>query len=310
MLYKYYPPFLKDISDFLNIKKDGIYVDCTFGCGKHSLQILKNLNSYGRLYSFDCDINSINLGKKIINDNRFTLIHDNFNNIKYHLCNLNLKNNINGIIYDLGMSSIQLDDFKRGFSFLRNGPLDMRMNQNIGYPLKYWINKISKKNIYKILRKYSEDYLYKKIANKIIYFREFKKFNTTFDLSNIIDKVTKKYKNYKTKARIFQAFRIFINNELDFLKNSLYLSYKLLCHKGRLVVISFNSLEDRIVKEFIKIKSNINYRIINDIPLTFKEIKKINNIRMNNLGKFKPSEKEILINPRIRSALLRVAEKI
>ncbi len=307
---KYFPPFLNNILNFLNFKKHGVYLDCTFGGGQHSLKILKNLDFNGKLYSFDCDIFAINLGKKNIKDCRFNLIHDNFVNIEYYIKKFNLINKIDGIIYDLGMSSIQLDNSKRGFSFLHNGPLDMRMNQNLGIPLNKWINKAKKKKIYKIVKKYSQDKFSKRITNEIINFRKKKKIKTTYDLSNIIDKVVYKYKNFKTKARIFQAFRIYINNELNFLKKSLNIAYKFLSSKGRLVVISFHSLEDRIVKKFIKKKSDINYKLLKDIPLTFNEIKKNNFIKMINLGKFKPSRKEILLNSRIRSAILRVAEKI
>lgn len=132
MLYNYNSAFLKDIVDLLNIKCDGIYIDCTFGCGGHSVNILKSLSSKGKLISFDIDSESVKLSKYFINDNRFLIINDNFTNLEYYVNKFSLFNKIDGIIFDLGMSSIQLDNPLRGFSFNKNGPLDMRMNQNIG----------------------------------------------------------------------------------------------------------------------------------------------------------------------------------
>ncbi len=304
------PPFLDLLYNVLNIKENGIYIDCTFGCGYHSLKILEYLSKEGRLYSFDCDPISINLGKNKIKDKRLVLINDNFCNIKKYVLKFNLLGKINGIIFDLGISTLQLDDYSRGFSYLKNGPLDMRMNQNYGFPLSKWINKASKKNIYKIIKNYSQDKYSKKISNYIFNYIKKKKIFTTLELSNLIKKSLNNNRCFKTLSRIFQSFRIFINNELDVLRNSLYNSYDILSKKGRLVVISFHSLEDRIVKKFIKEKSDSNYLLLNDLPLTYNQIKYLNPIKMINLGKFKCSYKEILLNNRIRSSLLRVAEKI
>lgn len=307
---KYKSAFLDGIKNYLDIKKDGIYIDCTFGTGYHSLKILKYLNKNGKLYSFDCDPISIKYGKKNINDYRIKLINDNFSNLEYYINYYNLYKKINGIIFDLGLSNIQLDNYNRGFSFLNNGPLDMRMNQNLGFSLKNWINNAKEKDIYNIIRKYGQDYNSKRISRNIFLYCKKNKLNTTYKLSKIIEYSIKSHKDYKSKARVFQAFRIFINNELYNLKNILYKSYKFLSKKGRLVIISFNSLEDKIVKKFIKKKSDINYNILSGIPLTFNQIKKFNPCKLINLGKFKPSKKEILDNSRIRSAILRVVEKI
>ncbi len=310
MCFFHNPPFLNLINNFLNIKKDGIYIDCTFGCGSYSINILNNLNKDGRLIAFDYDPKTVFLGKKIINDNRFILINDNFINMNKYIKKFNLYNKINGIIFDLGISSYQLNDSKRGFSFLRNGPLDMRINQNFGFPLSKWLNIVKKKDLYKIIKMYSEEKFSKKIANKIILYRKLKYLNTTLDLCKIINLVIKFKKKYKNYARIFQAFRIFINNELNNLSKTLEISYNILANKGRLVVISFHSLEDRIVKNFIKKKSDINNIFLPEIPLTFKEINNFNSIKMINLGKFKPSYLDIKNNRKIRSAILRVSEKI
>ncbi len=307
---KYKSAFLNNINDFLNIKEDGTYIDCTFGTSYHSLKILSYLNKNGKLYSFDCDPISIENGRKIIKDNRIKLINDNFSNLEYYINYFNLYNKINGIIFDLGLSSIQLDNSNRGFSFLKNGPLDMRMNQNIGFTLRDWINNAKEKDIYNIIKKYGQDYNSRKISKNIFFYCKRKKLNTTYELSRIIEYSIKSYKDYKSKARVFQSFRIFINNELDNLKNILYKSCNFLSNRGRLVIISFNSLEDKIVKKFIKEKSNSNLKLLDDIPLTLNQINNFNPSELINLGRFKPSRKEIYSNSRIRSAILRVAEKI
>ncbi len=306
MFKKYYPAFLKKIKKFLNIYKNGIYIDCTFGCGFHSLEILKNLCSSGKLFSFDLDNESLLINSKKINDSRLNIINDNFSYIEYYINNLGLKKKINGIIFDLGLSPWQLNNYNRGFSYLHNGPLDMRINRKIGISASYWLNNANIKDITNILSKYSEDYYSKKIAKKIIFFRKNKRINYTYDLVNIIKSVVGN-NCIKSLARIFQSIRIYINNELNFLVDGLNASYNILAKNGRLVVISFHSLEDKIVKKFINEKSNLNF--ISDIPLTEKQIKKYYVSKMINLGKYKPSKYEIINNNRIRSAILRVAEK-
>ncbi len=308
MFKKNYPAFLKKIKKFLNIKKNGIYIDCTFGCGYYSLEILKNLSKNGRLFSFDIDHKSILVNSKNIYDSRINIINNNFSCIENYIKKINLNNKINGIIFDLGISSWQLNDISRGFSFSKNGFLDMRMNQNIGVSAKNWINYASKENILYVIKKYGEERYAKKIAERIILFRNKKKINYTKDLVKIVKSVVK-YKYIKSLARVFQSIRIYINNELDVLLKGLNSSYNILASKGRLVVVSFHSLEDRIVKNFIKNKSDIMSSLVPDIPLTEKKIIKLYPIKMINLGKYKPSVKEIINNNRIRSAILRVAEK-
>ncbi len=303
------PAFSKSINKFLNLKKDGVYIDCTFGCGGHSKIILSYLNHNGRLYAFDVDPESFNLGSKF-KDNRFEIINSNFVTIKNYMSKKLLFGKIDGILFDLGLSSHQLDNPSRGFSFKRNGPLDMRMNQNIGISAKSWINKANEFDIYNVLKYFGEEKFSKKIAKKIVNYRKKNYISTTFDLSRLVESVIKTKRYYKNKStRTFQAIRIYINNELFFLKKALDLSFSLLASKGRLVVISFHSLEDRIVKNFINNKSNINYFLLPDLPLTLNQIKNLYSTKMINLGKFKPSLIEIQNNNRIRSAVLRVAEK-
>ncbi len=303
--------FLNDIVKLLKVKPNGIYIDCTFGCGGHSIKILNNLSPKGRLIAFDIDPQSVILSKYIINDKRFVIINDNFSNLEFYINKFSLFNKINGIIFDLGISSYQLDNPLRGFSFKKNGPLDMRMNQNIGIKASYWLNNASKVNIYNVIKKFGEEFFAKKIASQIVFERKKNKFRNTMDLCNIINKVVYCKKFYKNKStRTFQAIRIFINNELNNLKKGLNSAYNILSKGGRLLVISFNSLEDRIVKNFINYKSNYNYSLLEDLPLTLNQIKKFNFIKMLNLGKFKPLYKDILLNNRIRSSILRLSKKI
>ncbi len=303
------PAFLNDINKFLNLKKNGVYIDCTFGCGGHSKVILNSLGFNGKLYAFDLDLESFNLGSKF-NDSRFEIIHDNFVMIKDYVKNKLLLGKIDGVLFDLGLSSHQLDNPNRGFSFKKDGFLDMRMNQKTGITAKYWLNKASEFDICTVLKNFGEEIFAKKIARKIVSCRKINPICTTFSLSNLVKSVINSKKHFKHKAtRTFQAIRIYINNELISLKKSLELSYSILAPKGRLVVISFHSLEDRIVKYFIRSKSDTNYHLLSDLPLTYKKIKFLYSSKMINLGKFKPSIEEVKNNNRIRSAILRVAEK-
>ncbi len=311
MLYNHNSAFIDDIVKFMNIEPNGIYIDCTFGCGGHSINILNNLGSKGRLISFDIDPKSVILSKSIIYDKRFLIINDNFSNLEFYINKFSLLKKINGIIFDLGISSYQLDNPLRGFSFSKNGPLDMRMNQNIGITASYWLNNASKFEIYNVIKNFGEELYAKKIASEIVRIRKKKKIINTLELSSILNKVIYCNKFYKNKStRTFQAIRIFINKELDNLKKGLNSAYNVLAKNGLLLVISFNSLEDRIVKNFINFKSKSNYSLLDGIPLTYDQIKKISPIKMLNLGKFKPSYKDIKYNNRIRSAILRISKKI
>ncbi len=307
MLKKYYPAFLKEIKKFLNIKKDGIYIDCTFGCGEHSLEILKNLCVSGKLFSFDIDNESLLINSRKIQDPRLNIINSNFSYIENYIKRLGFQKKINGIIFDLGLSIWQLDQSNRGFSFLKNDLLDMRLNKNIGISAMYWLNNANEKDIFNVIKNYGEDYNAKNIAKKIIFFRKRTVLKYTQDLVKIIKYVVGARKYIKSLARVFQSIRIYINDELNSLINGLKAAYNILSSKGRLVVISFHSLEDRIVKKFIYNKTNMNF--IPNIPLTDKQINKFYSTKMINLGKYKPSPKEIINNNRIRSAILRVAEK-
>ena len=283
---------VEEVLENLVFKNNGTYVDCTFGAGGHSLEILKKLDSLGSLVSFDKDIQAtLNLPIEFIGETRFKLINDSFSNIKKYFKN----DSIDGVLIDLGISSTQLDDAKRGFSFQSDGPLDMRIDATKGITARDWINGASKKEIEDVLWNLGEERASRKIARKIVYSREKKSIETTKDLTDLIlnSVHTKSKKHPATNS--FRAIRMFINNEIQELKEALEASGDLLRSGGRLAVISFHSMEDRIVKRFFQGKDRVNSRV------EFKYLK----------DKFlKPGSQEILNNPRSRSAILRVAEKV
>ena len=283
---------VEEVLENLVFKNNGTYVDCTFGAGGHSLEILKKLDSLGSLVSFDKDIQAtLDLSEEFSGETRFKLINDSFSNIKKYFKN----DSIDGVLIDLGISSTQLDDAKRGFSFQSNGPLDMRIDATKGITARDWINGASKKEIEDVLWNLGEERASRKIARKIVQSREKKSIETTKDLTDLIlnSVHTKSKKHPATNS--FRAIRMFINNEIQELKEALEASGDLLRSGGRLAVISFHSMEDRIVKRFFQGKDRVNSRV------EFKYLK----------DKFlKPGSQEILNNPRSRSAILRVAEKI
>ena len=283
---------VEEVLENLVFKNNGTYVDCTFGAGGHSLEILKKLDSLGSLVSFDKDIQAtLDLSEEFFGETRFKLINDSFSNIKKYFKN----DSIDGVLIDLGISSTQLDDAKRGFSFQSDGPLDMRIDATKGITARDWINGASKKEIEDVLWNLGEERASRKIARKIVYSREKKSIETTKDLTDLIlnSVHTKSKKHPATNS--FRAIRMFINNEIQELKEALEASGDLLRSGGRLAVISFHSMEDRIVKRFFQGKDRVNSRV------EFKYLK----------DKFlKPGSQEILNNPRSRSAILRVAEKV
>ena len=283
---------VEEVLENLVFKNNGAYIDCTFGAGGHSLEILKKLDSLGSLVSFDKDIQAtLNLSEEFSGETRFKLINDSFSNIKKYFKN----DSIDGVLIDLGISSTQLDDAKRGFSFQSDGPLDMRIDATKGITARDWINGASKKEIEDVLWNLGEERASRKIARKIVYSREKKSIETTRDLTDLIlnSVHTKSKKHPATNS--FRAIRMFINNEIQELREALEASGDLLRSGGGLVVISFHSMEDRIVKRFFQGKDRVNSRV------EFKYLK----------DKFlKPGSQEILNNPRSRSAILRVAEKV
>lgn len=327
-----------EVINALNIKENGIYIDATFGRGGHSLEILKKLNKDGKLIAIDRDIDAITYAKNTSPfnvDNRFSIFHTEFNNIinimqKYADNNIkdNIKDNIkvDGILLDLGVSSPQLDNAERGFSFNKNSPLDMRMNNTSGETVAEFIKRTDISELTEIFRNFGEEKYAYKVAKNIIKQREIKAIETTFELAEIIRQSIPSFQKGKDKAtRCFQALRIYINQELFQLESVLPQTINLLKTGGRLVIISFHSLEDRIVKNFLKNESNptekfnkiFNNKYTKQIPINLlQQNENIQNMQINNatiklISKaVKPTENEILDNPRARSSILRIAEKL
>ena len=283
----------------LNIKPDGIYVDVTFGGGGHSREIIKNL-SKGQLFAFDQDTDANN---NILEKENFKLLNTNFRNIKNFL-RVEGINEIDGLLADLGVSSHQFDISERGFSTRFSGPLDMRMNLNSELDAKHIINNYSQQDLANIFFEYGELRESRKIAKTIVAARKEKQILTTNQLLDCIQHLTIERKRNQFFSRVFQAIRIEVNDEIQALKEMLNAATDLLKVGGRLSVISYHSLEDRLVKNLVK-KGNVEGNLQRDFygnPLkVFKEISK---------KVIVPSEQEIKTNPRARSAKLRIAEKI
>ena len=290
-MFSHAPVMINESIDSLVLNKSGAYLDCTFGLGGHSKEILKRLNSKGTLNSIDQDQTVIEYAKKI-QDPRFKFEYSKFSKIG----ELFINRKFDGILFDLGVSSLQLDDAARGFSFQKNGRLDMRMDQNDKISALEWVNKAKEKEIADIFYYLGEERKSRLFAKRVIEKRRTKLIESTEDLAEVTY-AGKKFRNSKKHpaTNIFRAIRIFINNELEEIKKALHASIDLLQDKGRLVVISFHSMEDRIVKNFLKGRLE-NQENINAIKIIGKIIK--------------PSLEEINLNSRSRSAILRVGEKI
>ncbi|RIZ66995.1 MAG: 16S rRNA (cytosine(1402)-N(4))-methyltransferase RsmH [Methylococcales bacterium] len=294
----------------LAIKSDGVYLDCTFGRGGHSQGILDLLDSNGRLLAFDRDEDAINAGraKEMILDKRFTLKHSCFSQLENIVSSEGLVGKVDGILLDLGVSSPQLDTPERGFSFLRDGPLDMRMDSSNGLSAEQWLSSVDEKDLVKVLFEYGEEKFARRIARAILEKRAKSPITTTKQLADLIEDVVPIREKHKHPAtRTFQAIRIEINKELDELSTVLDQAIRVLSPEGKLVVISFHSLEDRIVKRFIRDESGAKH---NPGKLPIKEID-IAKGALKKPGKaFKASDQEVIQNPRARSAVMRVAERI
>ena len=292
------PVLLNKCIDGLNIKPNGIYVDVTFGGGGHSALILKNLDK-GKLFAFDQDKSTNN---NAFNDKRFKLFNANFRYIKKFL-KMEGVIKIDGLLADLGVSSHQFDVAQRGFSIKLNGDLDMRMNTDSNFSAKEVVNEYSEEDLANIFYKHSDLKNSRKIASKIVVSRKKNSINTTKDLISIISPLVFKKNKNKFLARVFQAIRIEVNDEIKALKDMLLSAVDLLAFQGRLVVISYHSIEDRLVKNLIK-KGNFKGDLKKDFfgnPI--KSLKEINN------KVIVASQQEIEDNPRSSSGKLRIAEK-
>ena len=291
------PVMVEEVLEGLNINPNGIYVDLTFGGGGHSKKILDKLNK-GHLYAFDQDNDAENKAREI-NDTRFTFIKANAKYLKNFMLYYKV-DKVNGIFADLGVSSHQIDTQERGFSTRFCADLDMRMNVNKKTTAKNILNNYPEKDLEKIFLEYGELYNYKQIVHLICEYRKRKRINTTFDLKNLLLENIKIPKRYEIKflSQVFQALRIEVNDELNTLKVMLKAAYETLVKNGRLVVLSYHSLEDRIVKNFFKSKT------LGDNNSTTKRFKILTPKPLQ------PSFEEIESNSRSRSAKLRVAEFI
>ena len=244
----HFPVLLEESIDFLINNVDGNYIDCTFGRGGHSKLILSKISNKGSLSSFDKDQDAFIFGSNIKKSN-FKIFHDSFKNIDKYFD----VNSIDGILYDLGTCSTHLDDAKRGFSFNKKGPLDMRFNISEGIPVSEWLKNAKKDEISEILYKYGDEKHAKLIANAIDKARNKNIISTTIELSNIIKNVyPQKNNKIHPATKSFQALRIFINDELNEFRKSLEMAQKIIKKNGFIVTIAFHSLEDNIVKNFFK----------------------------------------------------------
>jgi 16S rRNA (cytosine1402-N4)-methyltransferase len=287
MIIKHIPVMLKESIDNLNIKDDGIYVDCTFGNGGHSREILNNLGSNGKLISFDYD-ESVKNWNIENSDKRFSLINDNFSNLSFHLEKMNIKH-IDGFLFDLGLSSMQLES-NRGFSYREESYLDMRVNSKSELTAEKIINNYSVRELADIFFFFGEERKSYKLANVIHNYSKKNKITTSDQLVRLVVGILGKNKNKQHPAKkVFQALRIAVNNELENLTIALQDSLKKLSENGRVVVISYQSLEDRITKKIFKnhVHENKNFSLLNKKPLI-------------------PTKEEIKENNRARSAKMRI----
>lgn len=294
------PVLLTDSVDALKIKPNGIYVDVTFGGGGHSRKILSELSKDGRLFGFDQDADA----EKNIpsNDNRFTFIRSNFRYLKQWLRYYGVES-IDGLIADLGVSSHHLDDETRGFSFRYDSPIDMRMNNRAGLTAADVINTYSEEKIADILYMYGELRSSRKLASAIVAARGTKSIAKTNDLVCVVEPLLRRECVKKDLARVFQALRIEVNHEMDSLRDMLKGAIECLCEGGRISVITYHSLEDRIVKNVMKtgsITGNRDQDFFGRLNAPLKLIGKT----------ITPDASEVALNPRSRSAKLRVAEKL
>jgi 16S rRNA (cytosine1402-N4)-methyltransferase len=287
---------------------DGIYIDGTFGRGGHSRAILDALSPAGKLLAIDKDPEAERAAEAVFGDDpRFEFIRGSFSDVARFLKERELEGQITGVLLDLGVSSPQLDQGERGFSFMQDGPLDMRMDPEAGESAAQWLARADEREIAQVLKDYGEEKFARRMASAIVREREQQPIDTTARLAAIVSAANPAWEKGKHPAtRAFQAIRIYINRELEDLKDFLAEVVDLLAVGGRLVVISFHSLEDRIVKRFIRLQER-GEPVPRGLPIREADIYR----PMKSVGKpVMPGEVEIAANPRARSAVMRVAEKV
>ena len=302
------PVLLGPVLDGLDIKKDGIYVDGTFGRGGHSSAILQRLGSEGRLIAMDRDPQAIAAADEALTrDPRFELLRSDFEKLGERIEEKGLAGQIDGLLLDLGVSSPQLDEAGRGFSFLRDGPLDMRMDPESGISACAWLGQVEEQELRRVLKQFGEETQAGRVARAIVAARDAKPLATTSQLADVVASVIPAHTRKTHPAtKTFQAIRIFLNRELEQLESVLVQSLDVLATGGRLCVISFHSLEDRIVKRFIRNNSREaeQYRGMPNVPPEFRP-------KLRQVGKaVTATAAEIEANVRARSARLRIAERM
>ena len=298
---------LNESVDMLVTDENGLYVDGTFGRGGHTRLVLNRLEN-GRLLGFDKDPVAIHHGKSLEEeDGRFSIVQDSFANMAEQIPNVFGVNKVDGVMMDLGVSSPQIDDAERGFSFMNDGPLDMRMNPGEGISAADWIAKVKEKELADVMYQFGEERHSRRIAKAICEYRSHTPILTTLQLSKVVAEANPAWEKGKNPAtRAFQGIRIYLNNELGDLEIGLEAAVDSLKVGGRLVVISFHSLEDRIVKRFMKLKSK-GPELPRHLPVRNEHL----NIKFKSVGKaIKPSQLEVSENVRSRSAVMRVLERV
>ncbi|MGL4859942.1 MAG: 16S rRNA (cytosine(1402)-N(4))-methyltransferase RsmH [Enterobacteriaceae bacterium] len=307
--YKHTAVLLDEAVQGLNIRKEGIYLDGTFGRGGHSRHILAQLGPEGRLLAIDRDPQAIATAQEI-KDSRFTIIHGPFSHLAEYMDREGLTGKIDGVLLDLGVSSPQLDDPLRGFSFMQEGPLDMRMDPTRGESAAQWLQHADEQDIVRVLKTFGEERFARRIARAIIAQRQQAAITSTRQLAELIAAAIPVHERHKHPAtRSFQAIRIHINRELEEIEGALDGAIAVLAPKGRLAVITFHSLEDRIVKRFIR-QHTKGVEIPAGLPLTEAQLQMRGGRDLKTLSKVMPGEQEVAENPRARSAILRLAERV
>lgn len=295
---------LAELLKGIQIDRDGCYIDATYGCGGHSRAVLEYLSDKGRLIAYDKDLDAAQHARTLASDKRFEFRRASHARIGDLLKEAGMRSCFAGIFFDLGVSTPQLDSSGRGFSFSKDGPLDMRMDTTRGITAATWLNQADVEEIKRVLRVYGEEPKAKKIAQAIIARRPLR---TTAQLVQAVSDVGAVARHHHPATRTFLALRLFINRELEELSEALDSAIELLRSGGRLAVIAFHSLEDRIVKRFIKAHSEPPM-LARGLPLKSDDY---SNVKMKKIGPLiRPSDAEIERNPRARSARLRLAEKL
>ena len=305
--YQHRPVLLEEVVEALNIRPDGTYVDGTFGRGGHSRAILACLSEKGYLLSLDRDPEAIAAGEELQKeDPRFSIVQGNYADLERYVREWGVDEGLDGILLDIGVSSPQLDDPDRGFSFMGDGPLDMRMNPLQGVSAKEWLAEAPERELTRVFWEFGEERHARRIARNIVMSRRKQRLETTGQLARLIENtIGRREKNKHPATRCFQAIRIFINDELANLEKGLDSAIRLLRPGGRLVVISFHSLEDRLVKRTIREAARPG-KVRRNVP-QHPDLKPV----LKPVGKaIKASDAELSVNPRARSAVMRIAEKL